>query len=133
MGPLKLSGRTNGVTVRYSRFDGAKKRTMHTAPIPDRLLSIYDVRHMPFFDWTFPWIEASLHLPCTSYIYITLPPFSFLYFQLKHIVKALLSTLSESDPFNTCTRHQLIRRISLIHRFGEYFLFTSPAIVLLFS
>ena len=63
------------------------------------------------------------------YIYHT-PPFSFLHFQLKHIARALPSTLSESNPFNTCTRHQLNRRISLIHRFGEYFLFTSLAIVL---
>ena len=63
------------------------------------------------------------------YIYHT-PPFSFLHFQLKHIARALPSTLSESNPFNTCTCHQLNRRISLIHRFGEYFLFTSPAIVL---
>ena len=63
------------------------------------------------------------------YIYHT-PPFSFLHFQLKHIVKALPSTLSESDLFNSCTRHQHNRRPSLIHRFGEHSLFISLANVL---
>ena len=63
------------------------------------------------------------------YIYHT-PPFSFLHFQLKHIVKALPSTLSESDLFNSCTHHQHNRRPSLIHRFGEHSLFISLVNVL---
>ena len=72
MGSSCLSGWTNGVTVQYSGGWRISKRTTRTTPIPDKLWSNYDARHVLLFDWFFPLIDASLRLPCTSYIYITL-------------------------------------------------------------
>ena len=52
--------------------------------------------------------SSSVHF---LYIYHT-PPFSFLHFQLKHTVRALPSSLSESDLFSSCICH---RHNSFVH------------------
>ena len=95
----------------------------------DMFSSIYEVCHVSLFDWILYQIEVSLRLPCISHIYNT--PFSphFYTFQPKYIVRAPSSTLSDSDPFNCCTRHWYNHRPSLIHRLGEYFLFISLATI----
>ena len=95
----------------------------------DRLSNIYEACHMSLFDWMLYWIEALLRLPCISHIYNTPLSPHFYNFQLKHIVRAPSSTLSDNDPFNCCTRHWYNHRPSLIHRLGEYFLFISPVII----
>ena len=77
-GPSCLSGRSNRVTVQYSwgwRFkvlgvDGFQRGWRELRSFVDRLSSIYEIRHVSLFDWIFPQIEASLRLPCISYIYI---------------------------------------------------------------
>ena len=67
------------------------------------------------------------------YIYITLLLFHFSTFQLKHIVRALSSTLSESDPLNSYTHHLYNRRPSVTQTRWVLLFFTSPAFVLSFS
>ena len=94
--------------------DGSPRGRHELRSFIDRLSSIYEVRHVSLFDWIFPRIEVSLHLPCMSYIYITLLLFYFSTFQLKHTVKVPSSTLLESDPSNICTRLLYNRHPSVI-------------------
>ena len=74
--------------------------------------TIYDAWHVSSFHWILSRIEASLRLPCTSSINITLLLSHFFIFYWKHIVRAHLSYLSETAPFNCCIHHQ---RPSSVH------------------
>ena len=145
MGLSTLSGRTNWVTVQSSGDDDSKfwwrfkvlgmmdqgpvgwriqYRCHELYPCHDRLSgSNYDAWHMSLFDWIFPWIEASLRLPCTSSIYITR--------LLSHFSIFSWNTLSERY------RHPCQKAICLVavpviyipppflYRFGKCSLFTS--------
>ena len=114
MGPSSLSGRTRGVTVQGSGDDGSKAcgstvsiRIPWTVPTLDKLFG----NHL----WcmtraTLPLNIISNQSVASSsvhffYKYHTLL-FSFLYFPLKHIVRALPSSLSETTLFSCCIRHQ---------------------------
>ena len=68
-----------------------------------------------------------------SHIYNTLLLPHFSTFQLKHIVRAPSSTLSESFPSNICTRHLYNRRPSVTQTRWVLLFCTSPAFVLSFS
>ena len=132
MGSSTLSGRTRGVTVQNFEDDGSKAygstvsmRMPWTAPTPDRLSgSHYDVWHVSLFDWILSQIEASLHLPCTSSINISICPSHFFIFSW--------NTLSERNR-HPCQRPLRSVAISVIntlppftHKIGKYSLFASP-------
>ena len=105
-----LGGRTSRVTVQYHLgltvqdywswrlkilgVDGSS-RGHKLQSFVDRLSSIYEACHVSLFDWILYRIEASLRFPCVLHIYNTLLLPHFYTFQLKHIVRAPLSTLSE--------------------------------------
>ena len=114
MGLTSLSRRTHGVKVQGSGDDGSKAcgstvsiQIPWTVSTPDRLFgSHYVAWHMSLFHWILSQIEASLHLPCTSSINITLFLSHFSSFCWKHTVRAHPSSLSETTQFSCCIRHQ---------------------------
>ena len=57
-------------------------------------ISIYGAWHVSFFNWFLSQIKTSLRLSCTFPIKTSLL-FSFLHFQLKHIVRAQPLSMSE--------------------------------------
>ena len=78
----------SGVTVEISSGrwqglwdDGSRKMRSSGVQNSDKLSrGIYGVWHVSFLDWLVPWIEASLHLLCTSSIKTnTLPLISLLF------------------------------------------------------
>ena len=131
MGSSSVSRRTRGVTIQGSGDDGSKAcgstismRMPWTTPTPDSLSgSHYDAWHVSLFNWILPRIEASLHLPCTSSINISV--------FLSHFSIFRRNTLSE------CNRHLCQRPLHsvaisvintlppFIHKIGKYSLFTS--------
>ena len=129
VGSSSFSGRTRGVTVQGSRDDSSKAygsmvsiRMPWTTPTPDRLSkSNYDAWHVSLFDWILPRIEASLCLPCTSSINITL--------FLSHFSIFSWNTLSERFR-HPCQRplHSIVVSVintlpPFIHKIGKYSLF----------
>ena len=120
MGPSSLSGRTSGVTVQGLGDDNSKAcgSTVSiwipwTVPTPDRLSGshLWRMTHVALpLDIISNRSVASFSVHFL-YKYHTLL-FSFLHFPLKHIVRALLSSLLENTPFSFFTRHQ---RPSSVH------------------
>ena len=58
--------------------------------------TINDEGHMLIIEWSLTWIEAPLRLPCCSFYINQSLLMSFLYFLLKPIIRAHLSSLSNN-------------------------------------
>ena len=123
-GPMGWRFKALGMTVQKACGSTVSMRLPWTAPTPDRLFgSHYDAWHVSLFDWILPRIEASLRLPCTSSINISV--------FLSHFSIFRRNTLSE------CNRHLCQRPLHsvaisvintlppFIHKIGKYSLFTS--------
>ena len=123
-GPIGWWFKALGMTVQKACGLTVSMRLTWTVPTPDRLSrSHYDAWHVSLFDWILPRIEASLSLPCTSSINISV--------FLSHFSISWNILLERNH--HPCQRPLRSVAISIIntlppfiHKIGKYSLFTSP-------
>ena len=119
IGPSLSRGRTREVTVQSLGDNSSKSRGWRFQYGPVNCAHPWQVVQKPLWHMTciiLPLVIISDRSVASSsvhflYKYHT-PPFSFLYFLLKHTVRAHPSYLSETTPFSCWIRHQ---HLSSVH------------------